>query len=166
MIWNYIKIACRSLMRNRLVSFINIFGLGLSMSVGMMELVILQDNLGYDHFHPFPDRTYRIISSYHKNTGERWALASTPLPLYQMMKADTADIEEAVSLYPALNGTAHSGSKELGLNGAFTEPSFFKVFGFKLVSGDPETALQHPSAIILTKATAEKFFGGLILWAR
>jgi putative ABC transport system permease protein len=146
-------------MRNRLVSFINIFGLGLSMSVGMMELVILQDNLSYDHFHPFPDRTYRIISKYQKKTGEQWTLASTPLPLYSTIKTDTADIEEAVNLYPQLNGPAHFGDKELNLNGAFTEPSFFTVFGFKLVLGDPASALQHPNAIVLTKETAEKFFG-------
>src|ERR1700679_3176052 len=63
MIWNYLKIAFRSLRRNQLVSFINIFGLGLSMSVGMLVLVILQDQLGYDSFHPFPGRTFRIISA-------------------------------------------------------------------------------------------------------
>src|ERR1700722_2297482 len=132
MIWNYIKIAFRSLKRNRLVSFINIFGLGLSMSVGMMVLVIVLDQLGYDRFHPFPDRTFRVVSAYHKNDGQQWALASSPLPLYTVLKADTTDIEEVVSLYPQLNGMAHVGGKELGLNGVFTEPAFFKIFGFTL----------------------------------
>ena len=64
MLWNYLKIAYRSLTKNRLVSFINIFGLGLSMSVGMMELLIVQNELGYDQFHPYPNRTYRITSGY------------------------------------------------------------------------------------------------------
>src|SRR5882724_3403204 len=159
MILNYIKIGYRSLMRNRLVSFINIFGLGLSMSVGMMEMVIIQDALSYDRFHPFPDRTYRVISNYNKKTGEQWKLASSPFPLYNSLKADTAEIEDAVNLYPAFNGTAHWGGKELGLNGAFTEPSFFNIFGFRLASGNPATALKDPSGIVLSKATAEKFFG-------
>lgn len=159
MIGNYIKIAFRSLMRNRLVSFINIFGLGLSMSVGMMVLVIVLDQLGYDRFHPFPDRTFRVISTYHKNSGERWALASSPLPLYNLLKADTAEVEDAVSLYPQLNGTAHVGGKEFGLNGVFTEPSFFKIFGFSLSSGDPETALRQPNGIVLSATAAARFFG-------
>jgi putative ABC transport system permease protein len=173
MIKTYIKIAFRSLMRNRLVSFINIFGLGLSMSLGMLELVILQDNLGFDRFHPHPDRTYRVISSYQNKKGQHWKIASTPLPLYGSLNADTANIEAVVNLYPELSGTAHvgagdargaagdagGGDKELGLYGAFTEPSFFTVFGFKLASGNPVSALQYPNGIILTKKTAARFFG-------
>ncbi|HMH22477.1 MAG TPA: ABC transporter permease [Puia sp.] len=159
MIGNYIKIAYRSLKRNKLISFINIFGLGLSMSVGMMELVILQDELSYDRFHPFPDRTFRVISSYHKKTGEQWTLASTPLPLYDLLKTDTADIAQTVNLYPVLNGAAHWGSKELTLRGAFTESSFFNIFGFRLAAGDPATALKDPNGMVLSKSTATKFFG-------
>jgi putative ABC transport system permease protein len=159
MIWNYIKIAFRSLMRNRLVSFINIFGLGLSMSVGMMVLVIVQDQLSYDSFHPHPDRTYRVISAYQRNNGQHWALASSPLPLYNALRGDTADIESVVNLYPALNGAAHAGGKDLSLKGAFTEPSFFDVFGFKLASGDPETALKQPNSIVLSADAARRFFG-------
>jgi len=159
MIVSYIKIAFRSLLRNRLVSFINIFGLGLSMSIGMIELVRIQDALSYDRFHPYPDRTYRVISSYHKKDGQQWSLASTPLPLYAVLKTDTAEIENAVNLYPELNGIAIADGKELSLKGAFTEPAFFNVFGFTLAAGDPLTALEQPNSIVLTKTSAEKFFG-------
>ena len=159
MIGSYIKIAFRNLLRNRLVAFINIFGLGLSMSIGMMELVRLQDATSYDRFHPHPDRTYRIISSYRQKDGQHWKMASTPLPLYTLLKADTADIEEAVNLYPGLQGTAVANGKELSLNGALTEPAFFTIFGFRLAAGDPLTALKQPNSIVLTKTTAEKFFG-------
>jgi putative ABC transport system permease protein len=159
MIWNYIKIAFRSLMRNRLVSFINVFGLGLSMSVGMMVLVTVQDQLSYDSFHPHPDKTYRVISAYQRNNGQHWALASSPLPLYDALRGDTADIEAVVNLYPALNGAVHAGGKDLSLRGAFTEPSFFNVFGFKLASGDPETALKQPNSIVLSADAARRFFG-------
>lgn len=159
MIVSYIKIAFRTLLRNRLVSFINIFGLGLSMSIGMIELVRIQDALSYDRFHPYPERTFRIISSYHKNDGQQWSLASTPLPLYAVLKTDTTEIENAVNLYPELNGTATADGKELPLNGAFTESAFFKVFGFTLAAGDPLTALEQPNSIVLTKTSAEKFFG-------
>ena len=55
----YIKTAFRNLVRNPLVSFINIFGLGLSMSVGLMILIRLQDDLGFDRFHPLLDLRLR-----------------------------------------------------------------------------------------------------------
>lgn len=159
MIYTYIKIAYRSLMKNRLVSFINVFGLGLAMSVGMIVLVTYQDEIGYDRFHPHPDRTYRIISTYQKNDGSRWSMASTPLPLRAALDGGSGDIEQTVSLYPALSGTARIGGRELNLNGAFTEPSFFRVFGFTLAEGDTATAFRQPNDIVLSGEAARRFFG-------
>lgn len=156
---SYIKIAFRSLAKNRLTSFINLFGLGLSMSVGLMIMVRLQDQLSYDRFHPHPERTYRIITGYHKKGGEEWKLASTPLPLKQELDKNKSLIEAAVNIYPAAGGKATADGKEIYINGAFTEPSFFNVFGFSLQSGDPATALQQPNAIVVSKSTSEKFFG-------
>ena len=159
MIKSYFKIAIRSLVKNRLISFINIFGLGLSMSVGMMIMVRLQDQLSYDRFHPYPERTYRITSSYDKKNGEQWKMASTPLPLNIALIRDINGIENSVNIYPAFNGKATGAGKEMYVDGAFTEPSFFKIFGFSLASGNPETALQMPNTVVISKTTAEKFFG-------
>lgn len=158
MIKNYLKVAIRSLSKNRLISFINIFGLGLSMSVGMMVMIRLQDQLSYDNFHPNPESTYRILSDYHKKTGEHWKLASTPLPLYDKLH-ELSGIENAVSIYPAFKGKATTGGKEIYINGAFTEPSFFTAFGFSLSAGDPATALLKPDGIVISQTAAEKFFG-------
>ncbi|HEY6900338.1 MAG TPA: ABC transporter permease, partial [Puia sp.] len=159
MLLSYIKIALRNLRRNRLIAFINIFGLGLSMSIGLMELVIIQDNLSYDTFHPYPKRTFRIISDYRQKDGQRWKFASTPFPLSDALRRDTANIVETVNVYPGLNGPATSAGKEINLNAAFTGASFFHVFGFTLANGDPQTALSQPNGIILSPATAQKFFG-------
>ena len=159
MIKSYLKVALRSFQRNRLVSFINIFGLGLSMSIGLIVMIRLQDALGYDRFHKNGDRVYRILSTYGKKTGEEWKLASTPLPLYQKLQTGFSSIDKVAMVYPAFSGKAASGGKEIYLNGAFTESSFFKVFGFTLAAGDPATALQKPNTIVISKNTAEKFFG-------
>lgn len=159
MLKSYIKIAIRSLLRNRLTSFINIFGLGLSMSVGLMIIIRLQDQLSYDNFHPAPERTFRITSSYLQKNGERWKMASTPLPLKEALNTSQDVVEVCTSVYPAFNGKATSAGKEMGLNGAFTDASFFKVFGFSLLAGNAATALQQPNTVIITKAVAEKFFG-------
>ena len=161
MLISYLKIAIRSLRNNRLVSFINIFGLGLSMSVGMMIMIRIQDQFSYDNFHPHPARTYRIISEYAKKNGEQWKMASTPLPLNEALARDNNTIESSVNIYPAFNGKATVEGKEIYLNGAFTEPTFFDVFGFSLSSGDPKTALRLPNSVVINKSTAEKFFGNV-----
>jgi putative ABC transport system permease protein len=155
----YIKIATRAMSKNKLISFINLFGLGLAMSVGMMIMIRLQDQLNYDKFHPYPKHTYRITSNYEKLKGEQWELASTPLPLRDALQADHADIAHVVSIYPALKGKAIVAGKELHINGAFTQPSFFRVFGFRLISGNEATALEQPFSLVISKRTAEKFFG-------
>ena len=94
----YIKTAFRNLIRNPLISFINIFGLGLSMSVGLMILIRLQDDLGFDRFHPHPERTYRITSEYTKKNGEHWKMASSPLPLQAELARDTNTVERIVKM--------------------------------------------------------------------
>ena len=159
MLKSYIKITIRTLSKNRLTSFINIFGLGLSMSVGLMIMIRMQDQLSYDNFNPHPDRTYRVTSGYAKKNREPWKMASTPFPLYDALSKDTGIVESAVNIYPAFNGKVTAAGKELYINGAFTEPSFFKIFGFHLSSGNEQTALQLPNTVVINKTTAEKFFG-------
>jgi putative ABC transport system permease protein len=158
MFFNYLKVAFRTIARNRLISFINVFGLGLSMSVGMMVMIRVQDLLSYDNFHPQARNTYRVLSSYQTNSGEHWKMASTPLPLSGQLTA-LKGVANAVNIYPAFNGKMTAAGKEFYINGAFTGTNFFKVFGFSLAMGDPATALSTPYGIVLSKATAEKYFG-------
>ena len=156
---SYLKVAIRNLQKNKLVSFINIFGLGLSMSIGLMVMIRLQDEFSYDHFHPNGDRIYRILSTYSKKTGEQWKMASTPLPLHKQIESDATAVESSVNLYPAFHGKGTIAGKEIYLNGAFTEPSFFKVFGFSLATGNPATSLEKPNTVVISKNTADRFFG-------
>jgi putative ABC transport system permease protein len=160
MIKNYLKIAWRNLVKNPLFSFINVFGLTLSIYVCMMVMVQVKDDLSYDLFHPYPGRTYRIISDVIENKDNKhYKLASTPLPLKSQLSQQKDIIEQAVQLYPALKGKAINGDKELYINGAFTDPSFFKVFGFRLSVGNEKTALQLTNGIVLSSETAARFFG-------
>lgn len=156
---NYLKIAIRSLLKNSLTSFINIFGLGLSMSVGLMILVRTQDAFGFDKFHPRPSDTYRITSEFQEKNKEKWQLASTPLPLLNSLETGAPGVEAVASVYPALNGKATANGKEIAIRGAFTEPSFFTIFGFTLAAGDIITALKDPNTIVITRETSEKYFG-------
>lgn len=158
MIKNYFIVAARNLRKNRLISFINIFGIGLSMSIGMMVMIRLQDQLDYDTFHPYPQSTYRILTDFRSKSGEHWEMASTPLPLHDKL-ADFAGVENSVNIYPALGGKATAAGKELYINGAFTEPSFFDIFGFSLAAGNPATALAQPASMVISQRTAERFFG-------
>lgn len=158
MIKNYFVVAWRNLLKNKLFSFINIFGLALSMSIGMMVIIRTIDNFSYDSFHPGSERTYRILSQITNSQGDKWKLASTPLPLREYIASESS-IEASVSLYPGIQANATDGLKEIYVRGMFTQPSFFDVFGFRLMHGDERTALTDQKGIVITKETSEKFFG-------
>jgi putative ABC transport system permease protein len=99
MLKNYLKIAIRNLAKHKLFSFINIFGLALSMSVCMMVLINLKEQISYDKFHPSSDRTYRVITELINKEGSAYRFASSPLPLATSLTTDYNFIEKAVRLY-------------------------------------------------------------------
>ncbi|MBL0740570.1 ABC transporter permease [Chryseolinea lacunae] len=158
---NYLVVAWRSLLKHRLFSFINIAGLSLSMAVCMMIMVRTIDFFGYDTFHPNLSQSYRILSRINSAGGDSWRLASTPLPLTDALVPNDQAIAATTSLYPALNTTLVGGVEELPMAGAFTQPSFFRVFGFSLQHGNPQTALNHPYSIVLSNRMATTFFGNV-----
>lgn len=159
MFFQYFKIAFRNLARQKLVSFINIFGLGIAMSVGLLQGVVLQHETDYDRFHPHPERSYRILSELTQANGSRYTLASSPLPLATAFPADSNQIEASVLLQPFSAPSFTIGDKELNFNGAFVQGDFFKVFGFTLEKGNPATALSTPGSLILSHTAASRYFG-------
>jgi putative ABC transport system permease protein len=159
MLVNYLKIAFRNLSKHKLFSFINIFGLALGMCIGLIVIMGLQHDFSFDNFHPAPARTYRVISDVTNREGYNFRLASTPVPLAAALKDNYAFVENTVRLYPAWSGKAVAGGKRLHAKVAFTDPAFFKLFGFQLMQGNPTTALNGPNKIVLNQTTATRFFG-------
>jgi len=158
MFFNYIKIAWRNITRQRLFSFINIFGLALSMSIGLMVLVRLKDELSYDKFHPNPSSTYRVISQVTDGSHNTFRLASSPVPLAEALQKSNGFVQYSTTLYPAWSGRADANKKEISISTVFIQPSFFDVFGFKTLYSKGN-ALANPNMVILSKQTADKFFG-------
>ena len=158
---NYFKVAFRNLARHKLFSFINIFGLALSMSVCLIVLIRIKDQVGYDKFHPKSDHTYRIITEITNRQSSMYRLATTPLPLAPNLSRDYNFIDRAVRIYPIGVKPATSETKELTVRAAFMDSDFFNVFGFSLKSGNPNSALAAPNSIVLSAETAVKFFGNV-----
>lgn len=160
MIGNYLKISGRIILRNRLFSFINIVGLAISMSVGLMMIALLSDMHRYDKFHENHDRIYRVISKriyLDRETPNFYA--STSLRAGQAIQESVPGIEDVAILYRGFKGEMKSGETTVGFSGHWANESFFKVFTFPMISGDPSTALKEPYSIVLTETSAKKLFG-------
>jgi putative ABC transport system permease protein len=160
MIGSYIKTSGRSIVRNKLFSFINIAGLAVSMSVGLVLIGVLSDVLSYDRFHKNRDRIYRVISRYEYlgDKGNSFT-ATTSLKSARLLKEGFSGIEEVAILRNDFQGDLQNDEKIIPLNGYWANPAFFKVFSFELIQGNPTSALEQPFSLVLTETTARKLFG-------
>ncbi len=161
MLKNYFKIAARNLLKHKAYSFINIAGLAMGMTCCILILLYVQHELSYDRFHQNAKQIYRI-AWFSGNPQTR-----TPHPMAQAMANDFPEVESAVSISPiwgpGLTRPAISvkyGDKRFDEKGFYSaDTTFFAVFSFPLIKGDPETALRSPFSIVITEEMAEKYFG-------
>lgn len=157
MLKNYVLIALRNLRKYKGFSTINILGLALSMSVCLLIIAMVKDQMGYDSFHTKADRIYRITSEIEESFG-RYSNASSPAPLGPVLAAEYEGVEAAVR-FRKFAGQAAVLERPIDLQGMYAEAHFFEVFDFELAQGDASTALSDPFSLILTAETASRLFG-------
>jgi len=161
MIRNYIQLALRNLWKNRGYAAINIFGLALGLATSIFIFLYVLNELSYDRFHEKSDRIYKAWVSGMMPTGEM-RNASTAGPMAAALIADYPDVEQVVRVrqyggYLVGNGDRKFNETEQDF--MFTDSTFFDVFSFKLLQGDPLTCLKEPRSIVLTEEYAKKYFG-------
>ena len=163
MIRNYCKIALRVLFRNKTYSTLNILGLALSMTCGILIFTLVKYHLSFDNFHKDADRIYRFVTEQHRDHINY--SNSVPPALGKAFRQDYSLAEQTarIATWEQRQISVTSG-KELkkfkekeGV--AFTEPEYFDIFNFPLVRGNKTTALAEPNSAILTEAAAHKYFG-------
>ncbi len=153
---NFALVAFRNILRNRAFTAINVLGLAVAMSVCLIIITMINDQLGYDQFHTQRDEIYRVI--HRRSTGVDLAIATTPLPLEAKVRSDYPGIKQLVPFRRGLDGEILDNGKAIPINGLFTNPEFFELFDFELSLGNPKTALLDPYSIVITTEVAEKFF--------
>ncbi|HEY0655621.1 MAG TPA: ABC transporter permease [Chryseosolibacter sp.] len=160
MLISYIKTSGRNIYRNKFFSAINIVGLAVSMSVGLLMISMLNDILSYDRFHEKHDRIYRVISRYEYNKRQDSDYhATTSMRAAKLIKETITAPEDVAILHRNFSGDLTAGDKTIPFNGLMADESFFNVFSFELIQGNPQTALKAPFSILLTQETARKLFG-------
>ena len=160
MLKNYLKIAWRTIKKNRLFSAINIIGLSIGIALCFIIMLYVQDELSYDRFNKNADRIVRVVFNAKINGGkidESVAMA----PVAGTMKKDFPEVQEAARLmnvgYPKITYNNKVFYKENEF--AFVDPEFFTLFTLPFIEGDVKTALLQPNSLVVTKAFAEKLFG-------
>jgi ABC-type antimicrobial peptide transport system permease subunit len=160
LIWSYIKIALRKIKRQKGFSIINIAGLAIGMAACILILIWVQDELSYDKFHENASQIHRI-NTVDTSGGKTFVLAGSPAPLGQAMVTEIPEILNYVRVQAGWGGWNLS----LGENRfreeylAAVDPTFFEIFQFPFIKGDPKTALEDRYSVVLTEELAKKIFG-------
>ncbi|NCU05047.1 MAG: ABC transporter permease [Chitinophagaceae bacterium] len=156
MISNFFKIAWRNLWKHKLFSFINIVGLGLAIPFALLSLIQVQSAFEFDNFHPYPERTFRIITDVTDNIGTKTKYALSPIALSNELQQGYPSVEKATFVVRDFGWEMNNRIKTIQLNSIYVEPSFFDMFGFPLLKG---TRPVEPNTLVITQEKAEVFFG-------
>jgi putative ABC transport system permease protein len=167
MIMNYVKTGFRTLRRNKNYTLINVAGLAAGTAICLLIFIIIQFEMSYDGFHSKKDRIYRVLTEYHHADANVFYGSAAPFAMPASLKNSFPEIEQVTAIYSEGNdqilvpdNVGQSVKKFKEEKGVFfTQASFFSIFDFPFLSGNPVTALNEPNTAVLTKETAEKYFG-------
>jgi len=157
---SYLKLAIRNLLRNKEYFFINVFGLAVGMACAIMVLVYIWEQSNYDDFHPSSDRLYRVYIESKLGGLESNAAYSSPM-FASGLKPYVPEIEQSCRIFktdrdiPVISPAATILDSRTLL---YVDSTFFDIFGFKLIEGNPKTCLNKPRSIVLSKSVANQLF--------
>ena len=159
---NYLITAYRTLLKSKTHTLINVVGLAFGIACVFIISLYLQQELSYDRFHYKVENLYRV--TWEDNNPQ----TRTPHPMAQAMKSEFPEVESAVSITPlyaaGLTRETHSFRNPKSdirydeKNILAVDTTFFDVFTFPLVKGDPETALKQVDGLLLSESMAAKYF--------
>jgi putative ABC transport system permease protein len=159
MLSNYLKIALRSLLRQKGFSAINIIGLALGITVCALISLYVLDELSFDRYFANADRIYRVEGDV-KFQGQQYNIAVVPDPLGPQMKREIPEVEEYTRF--RVNGAwnfRNGNAVFREANVACADSTFFRVFSLKVLQGSGEEALRTEHGIVITESLAKKYFG-------
>jgi putative ABC transport system permease protein len=159
MIKNYLIVAWRNIKRQKVYSFIKIFGLSIGIAACILIYLFVVDELSFDRFHENGDRLFQVFQvRYDKNTEEETGRQQfIPTPTGPELRQTLPGIKHQTR-YTRGSGAVRHKENLFRENIQLADSPFFEMFTFPLIKGDPATALSSEHSVVLSRSTAEKYF--------
>jgi putative ABC transport system permease protein len=168
MLSNYFRIALRSLGRNKIFTFINIFSLSVGLATCILILIYIDSETGYDRQNKDADLIYRVAMTAAVTSGPRersWA--ATAAPVAWGLKNDLPEVAFSARLlkFPQMDKfllTTREGKEKKQFyepNGYYVDSTFLRVFTYDFLYGNGQTALDAPNSMIISEELADKLYG-------
>lgn len=161
MLKNYLSIAYRNLLKNKVFSLINISGLAIGMTAFLLIVQYVRFERSYEDFHKNADNIYRVTLKLYNGREFVVTDCETYAPVGPMLKAKLPEVIDFVRMFhnDGLQDIEIGDRKLLDEGIYFADPSAFRIFSIDVLHGDPHNALSQPSQAVITASTAKKFFG-------
>ncbi|MFH0882091.1 MAG: ABC transporter permease, partial [bacterium] len=162
MIRNLLKVSLRNLFRQKSFTFINIIGLSVGLASAVLIASSVREDLLWDHFNKNYDNIYRVVQIQQFGGVESQHVAFNQYPLVPAMIRDLAEVETGARYKPWGRNLVQTDPDKPGLfvdQIVFVDSTFFDIFSYEFVEGNPNTALSRPENAILTQETAQRLFG-------
>lgn len=157
---NYLKVAFRSLNKNRTYAIINILGLALGLAVTILVFMFIKDETSYEKHWNGYERVYRMGIKANM-MGQIMDAPVSPSPMANAFRTEFTDVETATRITPVSQEimVRYNQTKIYIQKAAYADSTFFKVFDYEFTLGNPKTALIDENSMVLTEETATKLFG-------
>lgn len=158
MIRNYLKITWRNIRRHKGYSFINIAGLAIGITACVLLLLWVQDEWSFDRYHTNVNELYRVLLDPLEASTTHEAVS--PPVLAEMMKENFPEVVNTARI--SRSGTLlfkHGDKAFYEGQGIFADATFFEMFSFPFIQGDPASAFSELRSIVITEDLALKYFG-------
>lgn len=160
MLKNYLLVAIRNLYKNKSASFINILGLVIGLCCCLLIGIYIKNELSYDRFEKNGNRIFRVIMEYSFDGGTASKKGNfTSMKVAPTLKKKFPEVENAVRMvqYPRVIRYKDKLLNEKKF--MYVDSGVFKLFSLSLLEGNPQTVLQAPHQLVVTKSTARRYFG-------
>ena len=160
---NYLKTASRNIVRFKMYSFINILGLALGIACAIIIFSYIHHEMNYDNYHQDSERIYRVEFFKDSFVGQFYS-NSIPGPVGPLLAESSSIVEKHARLIPPFENSdnvmvVQDQQRFFETDIYFADPQITDIFSFNFLEGSPNTALDDPNSVIITKSIAEKYFG-------
>lgn len=165
MLRNYFLVAYRTLLRYKAYTTLNVLGLSLGLTCGILIFQVLKFQLSYDGYHSRKDRIYRVMTDFYSDgVGHS---GGVPTPMGQALRNDFAFLEKISMIFdqhdilvtiPDDKGRAVRKFNEEQLI-SYAEPDLFEILDYQWQAGNPRLSLTQPNTAVITRKLAQKYFG-------
>lgn len=159
MIRNFLKIAWRNLLKNKVYSVINILGLAAGMAVALLIAFWIWDEVTFDRYHANHKQLAQVMTTYTDNDGKKGTGPAVCMPLGNELRSKFGSDFKNISMTSWNFGHVLAvGEEKITANGMWVEENFPSMFTIKMLSGNIH-ALSDPSAILINASLAKTLFG-------